>query len=134
VIALCFGVLLLSQAGMPFTTGFVAKFNVISAAVAQGHAPDYVLGVIAMLAAAIGVAFYLRVVVAMYQPPSSSAEGQPDEQVAGNGGGVAVLAPAKLAIPVSMATVIGVSVVFTVAFGIYPSPIVHFAERATLLF
>jgi hypothetical protein len=29
---------------------------------------------------------------------------------------------------------IGICVVFTLAFGIYPSPIIHFAERATLLF
>jgi hypothetical protein len=30
--------------------------------------------------------------------------------------------------------VIGVTVAFTIGFGIYPSPIVHLAERATLLF
>jgi NADH-quinone oxidoreductase subunit N len=163
VLALCFTVLLLSQAGIPFTTGFVAKFDVISAAVARGHAPDYVLGVIAMLAAAIGVSFYLRIVLAMYQSPSASEEGPGDlaggdaagggvagggvvgggdgagagagaAPVAAGGGGVAVAAPARVAVPATVAAVIGVSVVFTVAFGIFPGPIVHFAERATLLF
>jgi NADH-quinone oxidoreductase subunit N len=130
VLALCFTLLLLSQAGIPFTTGFVAKFDVISAVLARGHAPDYVLGVIAMLAAAIGVAFYLRIVLAMYQAPPAAEE----HPVGGNGGGVAVLARTRVGIPVSAAAVIGVAVVFTVAFGIYPGPIVHFAERATLLF
>jgi NADH:ubiquinone oxidoreductase subunit 2 (subunit N) len=83
-----------------------------------------------MLAAAIGVSFYLRIVLAMYQSPSPSEE----PVVEGNGGGAAVLTRARVGIPVSAAAVIGVAVVFTVAFGIYPSPIVHFAERATLLF
>jgi NADH-quinone oxidoreductase subunit N len=133
VLALSFTVLLLSQAGIPFTTGFIAKFNVISAVVSRGHAPDYVLGVIAMLAAAIGVAFYLRIVLAMYQSPAEGEEG-PAPPVAGDGGAVGTLARARVAIPVSVAAVIGVTVVFTVAFGIYPAPIVHFAERATLLF
>jgi hypothetical protein len=54
--------------------------------------------------------------------------------VGGEGGGVAVLAPPRVGIPVSIATVIGVCTVFTVAFGIFPGPLVHFAERATLLF
>jgi NADH-quinone oxidoreductase subunit N len=132
VLALCFTVLLLSQAGIPFTTGFVAKFNVISAVLGRGHAPDYVLGVIAMLAAAIGVSFYLRIVLAMYQSPSDDAPaGGP---LAGNGGGVALLVPARVGVPVSAAAVIGVCTAFTVALGIFPGPLVHFAERATLLF
>ena len=132
LLALCFTVLLLSQAGIPFTTGFVAKFNVISAVVSRGHAPDYVLGVIAMLAAAIGVSFYLRIVLAMYQSPAGESEAEAG--VAGDGGGVAVLAPARAGVSVSQAAVIGVCVVFTLALGIYPSPLVHLAERATLLF
>ena len=131
LLALCFTVLLLSQAGIPFTTGFVAKFNVISAVVARGHAPEYVLGVIAMLAAAIGVAFYLRIVLAMYQAPSDHDEGA---EPTATGGAVAVMAPTRVGIPASAAAVIGVSVVFTVALGIYPGPLLHFAERATLLF
>ncbi len=135
VLALCFTVLLLSQAGIPFTTGFVAKFAVISAVVGRGHAPDYVLGVIAMLAAAIGVSFYLRIVLAMYQAPAGEepAAAAHDEP-APTGGAVAVLAPTRARVPVSAAAVIGVSVVVTVALGIYPGPLVHFAERATLLF
>ena len=62
-IALLFSVFLLAQAGVPFTGGFLAKFYVINSAVAEGQ---YVLAVIAMVAAVIGAFLYLRIVVAMY--------------------------------------------------------------------
>jgi len=127
-LALAFTVLLLSQAGMPFTTGFIAKFDVISAVLTHGRAPDYILGVIAMLAAAISVAFYLRVILAMYQAPSDAGSH-------GDGGGTTQVATVtRIRVPVSVGLVIGLSVAFTVAFGVYPGPIVHLAERATLLF
>ena len=57
--------LLLGQAGVPFTTGFLAKFGVVGASVAT-HA--YVLAAVAMVSAAIAAFFYLRVVVTMYSP------------------------------------------------------------------
>ncbi|HEY3702121.1 MAG TPA: proton-conducting transporter membrane subunit, partial [Acidimicrobiales bacterium] len=56
---------LMAQAGIPFTTGFLAKFYVISAAVSSGAYP---LALIAMIAAAIAAFFYLRVIVLMYSP------------------------------------------------------------------
>ena len=65
VLALSFAVLLLGQAGVPFTTGFLAKFGVVGATVAT-HA--YALAVIAMVSAAIAAFFYLRVAVTMYSP------------------------------------------------------------------
>ena len=71
VLALSFAVLLLGQAGVPFTTGFLAKFGVVGATVAT-HA--YALAVIAMVSAAIAVFFYLRVTVAMYSPVGSVAD------------------------------------------------------------
>ena len=60
VLATAFAVLLLAQAGAPFTTGFFAKFYVVEASVS---AHSYALAVIAMLSAAIAVFFYLRVVL-----------------------------------------------------------------------
>ncbi len=71
VLALSFAVLLLGQAGVPFTTGFLAKFGVVGATVAT-HA--YVLAAIAMVTAAIAVFFYLRVAVAMYSPVGAVAD------------------------------------------------------------
>jgi NADH:ubiquinone oxidoreductase subunit 5 (subunit L)/multisubunit Na+/H+ antiporter MnhA subunit len=58
-------ILLLAQAGIPFTSGFLAKFYVISAVIQRGQYP---LAVIAMLAAAIAAFFYLRVGLLMYLP------------------------------------------------------------------
>ncbi len=63
VLALALAVLLLAQAGAPFTTGLWAKVQVVFAAVDAGEVP---LGVIAMVTAAVAAYFYLRVAVLMY--------------------------------------------------------------------
>ena len=65
-----FTVLLLAQAGVPFTTGFLAKLSVIEAALAQIGAAGVALAVIAMLATAVGGYFYLRLVVLCYAEPA----------------------------------------------------------------
>ncbi len=56
-------VMLFAQAGVPFTSGFLAKFRVIIAAANSG---SYLLAGIAMLAAVVAAVLYLRVVVSMY--------------------------------------------------------------------
>src|SRR5271165_3893182 len=62
-LALGFAILLLAQTGVPFTTGFLAKVYVVSAAV---RAHSYALAVIAMLSATVAAAFYLRLIFLMY--------------------------------------------------------------------
>jgi NADH-quinone oxidoreductase subunit N len=62
-LALVLTVFLLAQAGVPLTSGFVAKFGVIAAA---ADAESYGLAVIAMLAAVIAAYLYLRIIVSMY--------------------------------------------------------------------
>jgi NADH-quinone oxidoreductase subunit N len=54
---------LLSLAGIPPTAGFLAKFYLFDAAVAAGYVA---LAVAAVLASLVSVAYYLKVVVAMY--------------------------------------------------------------------
>jgi NADH-quinone oxidoreductase subunit N len=130
-LALGFTVLLISQAGIPFTTGFVAKFDVISAVLSHGRAPDYILGVIAMLAAVISTYAYLRIVLAMYSPAGEHDEEAPDSGVVAAGG---VAVATRVVVPVTTGVVIAVCVVFTVAFGIVPGPFIHLAEHASLLF
>ena len=76
MLALAFAVLLLGQAGVPFTTGFLAKFGVVGAVVAT-H--GYVLATVAMASAAIAVFFYLRVAVAMYSPVGAVADPVEDD-------------------------------------------------------
>jgi NADH-quinone oxidoreductase subunit N len=65
VLAGAFAVFLLAQAGIPFTTGFLAKFQVVAAAV---DVHSYALAVVAMVSAAIAAFFYLRVGITMYSP------------------------------------------------------------------
>ncbi len=74
-------ILLLAQAGVPLTSGFLAKLYVIQASVQAGQYP---LAIIAMLAAAIAAFFYLRVALLMYgtEPPATAEAG------AGAGAGV----------------------------------------------
>jgi NADH-quinone oxidoreductase subunit N len=71
VFALGFTVLLLAQAGVPLTSGFIAKFGVIRAAVAG---ESYVLAILAMVSAVIAAYLYLRVMVSMWlAEPASDA-------------------------------------------------------------
>ena len=164
ILALAFAVLLLGQAGVPFTTGFLAKFGVVGATVAT-HA--YVLAAVAMVTAAIAVFFYLRVAVAMYSPVGAVADPLDDDEPVGVGGPApTVTDPAALAVdplgsadtvtsldvltdapptaevtergrvpvPVLTSVAISLCVGFTVVFGIIPEPILNFAHQATLLF
>jgi NADH-quinone oxidoreductase subunit N len=157
LLALAFAVLLLGQAGAPFTTGFLAKLGVVASAVGvQG----YTLAALAMASAAVAAFFYLRLAVTMFSPvgavanrPDGSAElsdGRPDPAGAGTGaaaeGGLslqvltdappstAVDARGPVAVPGLTALVIGVTVAATMVFGIIPAPLLDFAHAARLLF
>ncbi|MBO0692406.1 MAG: NADH-quinone oxidoreductase subunit N, partial [Acidimicrobiaceae bacterium] len=86
---LAFGmtILLLAQAGVPLTSGFLGKFYVIQAVVNRGQYP---LAVIGMLAAAIAAFFYLRIALLMYSSPSADASEPTDGVLTaglGEGGG-----------------------------------------------
>jgi NADH-quinone oxidoreductase subunit N len=79
VLALAFAVLLLAQAGAPFTTGLWAKLQVVFAAVDVGAVP---LAVIAMVTAVVAAYFYLRVAVLMY---SGGGLGEAEGGTSGSG-------------------------------------------------
>jgi NADH-quinone oxidoreductase subunit N len=111
ILALVFTVLLLAQAGVPFTAGFIAKFSVITAA---ADAEEWVLALVAMVASIISIYLYLRVTIAMYTI-------EPDEG-----------AP-RIPVPVSAGLAIGLAAAFTVVFGVLPNPIVQFAKDAVPL-
>ena len=75
-------VLLLGQAGLPLTSGFLGKWVVISAAIDKGQ---YALGLIGMLGAAIAAFFYLRVALLMYVPATATAGATGGATAAGAG-------------------------------------------------
>ncbi|MGF1599799.1 MAG: NADH-quinone oxidoreductase subunit N [Acidimicrobiales bacterium] len=121
-------VLLFSQAGVPFTSGFFAKFRVIAAAALN---ESYVLAAVAMLSAVVAAYLYLRIVVAMFMVPATAGAGvgsevpdDADTDVAAGGGGTAVVtvaAPVRLALPPSALLAIAVSAVATVVLGVLPN-------------
>ena len=136
-LAFAFTVFLLAQAGAPFTSGFLAKFYVISAAV---EANSYAIAVIAMLAAVVATFFYLRVIVVMYMADDqvmAGAELEPEAEQAperGEGeGAVAVAVRTRLQIPLAAAIAIGIALAFTIVAGLVPQPFIDFARHATLL-
>ena len=116
-LALVFTVFLLAQAGVPFTSGFLAKFYVIGAAVEEGA---YSLAVLAMLSAAVAAFVYLRVVLAMYAGP-----GEHDEDEAADPRG-------RLPIPLLAGAALTLCLAITLAAGILPGPLLEWAQQATL--
>jgi NADH-quinone oxidoreductase subunit N len=104
-------VLLLSQLGVPLTTGFYAKFAVLASAVDAGGGA---LAVIALLAAAIAAFFYLRWVLALYGEEPVELD--------------------RVVVPRASALVIGLGVAITLVFGVWPGPIAALASHATVLF
>jgi NADH-quinone oxidoreductase subunit N len=153
-LAASFTVLLLAQAGVPFTTGFLAKLGVVEAAVAQLGAAGTTLGVIAMVATALGGYYYLRLVVLTYAKPTAPAPANEatratarlarvgagilveDDRDGGSADHLAATAPAAsgaLAVPAATAVAIALCVVPTVAFGVWAEPLTWLASHATML-
>lgn len=153
-------VFLLAQAGVPLTTGFLAKFYVVSAAVAKGQDP---LAIIAMAAAAITGFFYLRIILFMFSSPeepagetagataygaddvdeigTATASGEQGQLVSSGelATGTVVRVAAEpsgqeIVIPAAAAGVIAVCALVTVVFGVLPQFPIDLANRATLIF
>ena len=97
VLALSLTVLLLAQAGVPLTSGFVAKWGVIQAAVAER---SYAIAIIAMVSAVIAAFLYLRIMVSAWLADPSDADAEP--------------------VPVMSGLSIGLAVAVTLVIGVYP--------------
>jgi NADH-quinone oxidoreductase subunit N len=108
-LAFSFLIFLLAQAGVPLTSGFIAKFGVLGAAVDAGR---WWLALVGMLASVISAYVYLRIVLAMY------GEDAEDD------------APKRYEIPVGARIAIVASVVVTLGLGFYPRPVVQASQTA----
>ncbi len=121
-LALALTVFLFAQAGVPFTSGFVAKFGVIQAAVEER---SYAIAIIAMVAAVIAAFLYLRIMVSVWL--SGSTETSSDNSAEATDG-----SPDRtLQIPVAAGLAIGAAAIFTVAVGILPGWLISTAEAVT---
>ena len=103
-------VFLLSLAGIPPTAGFVGKYFLFSAAIDQGYG---LLAIAAVLSSAVSLYYYFKIVMAMYM-------GEPSERLAFNESA-----------PLVLALILAVSA--TMAFGLYPAPLIDAARASALL-
>jgi NADH-quinone oxidoreductase subunit N len=109
-LAVTFTFLLLSQAGVPFTSGFYAKFYAVVAAV---DAQSAWLAVVAMLSAVVAAYLYLRLVVTMWFVA-------PGDQSPSRG----------LFIPASTGVALVVCVAVTLFIGVAPDPLTEVVDKA----
>jgi NADH-quinone oxidoreductase subunit N len=112
VLALALTVFLVAQAGVPFTSGFIAKFGVITAGVDE---QSYALALIAMLASVVAAFLYLRILVSAWMSDPIDDDD----------------APAKLPIPFTAGLAIALSAGFTIAVGLFPDWLLNAAETTT---
>ena len=111
LVAGVFAFLLFALAGIPLTSGFMAKFAVFKAATEGGATPLVVVGVVA---SAVTAFFYARVIVLMFfQEPSVD--------------GPTVAVPS-----VCTAAAIALGLAVTVVLGIVPQPALDLAGQAAL--
>ncbi|NLU84661.1 NADH-quinone oxidoreductase subunit NuoN [Rhodococcus sp. HNM0569] len=105
-----FALMLLSMAGIPLTSGFVAKLAVFGAASGSGA---WVLVVVGVLSSAVAAVFYMRVIAAMYF--TDAPDDAPTVRIPGAG----------------VAITIGACSGATLVLGILPQPLLDLAERAS---
>jgi NADH-quinone oxidoreductase subunit N len=109
VVAVVFSLFLLAFAGIPLTSGFVAKFAVFKAAGEGGAIPLVIVGVVA---SAIAAYFYVRVIVMMFftDPPDN---------------------PPVVVVPSVLTTaVVTITAAVTFALGALPQPLLDMANTA----
>jgi NADH-quinone oxidoreductase subunit N len=116
---------MLSLAGMPATAGFIGKFTLIDAAADGGYTW---LGVVIVIGSMISLAYYLKVVAAMWMRPATAAD-----VATVNPDGTPRLAGAD---PITeradwevqlVAVLAGAAIV---VFGVIPSPLLNLADSA----
>jgi NADH-quinone oxidoreductase subunit N len=107
MMAFLLAMLMFSLAGVPPLAGFFGKFYVFMAAIEAGLYP---LAVIGVLSSVVGAFYYLRIVKIMYFDEPAEPFIQP--------------------MPGELATVLGITGVFTMLFFVYPAPLILGAQAA----
>jgi NADH-quinone oxidoreductase subunit N len=98
---------LFSLAGMPLTAGFIGKFYVVAAAV---ESASWWLVMLVVLSSALGLFYYLRIVVALYAPLP--------------GGQLRPMSTAATVWSYMGAVTLGIVTLFLIGLGIYPVPLI----------
>jgi NADH-quinone oxidoreductase subunit N len=108
-------IFMLALAGIPPTAGFMGKLYVFAAAVEAGYV---LLTVIAVVMSAVSLYYYFRIVVQMYLCDGSEEDS----------------APAELLRDRWTEAMIGLCVALTLIIGIFPGPLVGWAQGAAAVF
>jgi len=111
-----FVVFLLGQSGFPLTSGFVAKFGTVNAAVEAG---SWHLALVGMLSAAISAFIYLRIIVAMYMAESDAEAATP------------ALRSSRIRVPFAAGLALWACVIATIGFGVLPNGLDRVAGEGT---
>jgi NADH-quinone oxidoreductase subunit N len=110
LLALAFALFLFAQAGVPLTSGFFAKFYVITAAIDAGSTW---LAVIAMLTAVVAAFLYLRIIVSMYMSVEDAGE------------------PRTIPVPFAAGLALVLCLAATLGAGLFPGTLSTVAKDAT---
>jgi NADH-quinone oxidoreductase subunit N len=113
-LAFALAVSMFSLLGFPGTLGFIGKWAILNAVVAEHHR---VVAVVLVLATLVSAGYYLPVVRSMYM-----REPERDEAYAGAG----LPAPARLAVALSIIAVL--------LFGVLPAPMMNQADKSAAAF
>jgi NADH-quinone oxidoreductase subunit N len=117
---------MLALAGFPGTAGFIGKFFLIEGTVEGGFTW---LGVVIVIGSMLSLAYYLRVVAAVWmQPGAEPARVTP--VMAGGSAEAGAFAARTTGVPVEVVAVAIVTGAAVVAFGIVPSPLLDLASDA----
>jgi NADH-quinone oxidoreductase subunit N len=156
-LAACFSLFLLSFAGIPLTAGFIGKFTAFSAAIKGGVLGDgAILAVVGVLASAIAVFFYIRVIVIMFftSPADETTDLAGTDVAVGAGPGAWPGATDTLAQTVNAAqtsvlvaqgaptvtvvrsqgptaVTVAITAIAVVVIGVFPAPVLDLIARAT---
>ena len=108
-IAFALTVCMLSLLGFPGTFGFIGKWYIISAVVAEGQ---YVLPVILVLTSVLSAGYYLPVIMAMYMKPAPASDRY-----------------AAVRLPPAALGAVAVTVALVLLFGVWPGAVLDLAGQ-----
>jgi NADH-quinone oxidoreductase subunit N len=116
-LALIMGLFMFSLAGIPPLGGWFAKFVVFRSVIEAGTMPAIVLGVIAAVNSVIALFYYASIAREMW---FNDAPAEVDSK-------------SKVRVPASLSAAVGITLVITLALGVYPQAIARLGDLAVLV-
>jgi NADH-quinone oxidoreductase subunit N len=113
-LAATFSAMLFSLAGIPLTAGFVGKFFLVAAGIGSAL---WFLVITLIISSTIGLFYYLRIIVVLYQPAAHPSE-------AANAG--------KPVISLSNSLVLAALTLLLFWLGVNPTPLIHLIETTII--